>query len=248
MSASSPTPPAIGRPGGWIARSRLLMAPLAWVVIFLVGLGLGRWLNVSGSTEATSLDHRVWSWVVDHRDGLPGWTAFFQVVTRLGNSVVAFPLVLGTSAGLFVLSRLGWGRLRRSAAWFLLGAMLGSWLLLTALKASFLRDRPPEAQRLVVESSTSFPSSHALNSATFVTLLIFLLGGAIGPRWRRSLGFGLAALAGLAIAVTIAASRVWLGVHYLSDVLSGMALGLAWALAVSPLYFDWPTWSRDRTA
>lgn len=245
---STPSSPTNDRSDDWNTRSRLLVVPLAWVVVFLIGLGLGSWLGVSGPAEAGTLDHRVWSWIVDHRDAHPAWLALFRGVTRLGNSAVAFPLVLVTSAGLFVLGRMGWGKLGRSAGWFFLGAMLGSWLLLTALKASFVRERPPEVHRLVVESSSSFPSSHSLNSATFVTLVVLLLGRAIRSECRRSFGFGLAALVGLAIVMTIAASRAWLGVHYLSDVLCGITLGLAWALSVSALYFGWPTRSLDRTA
>ncbi len=115
--------------------------------------------------------------------------------------------------------------------------MLGARLLVLALKAFFDRERPMELHRLVIEDSPSFPSSHALNAAAFCTLAAIFLGRILRLSHSRSWMRSAVGFACMAVAVLIAASRVWLAVHYLSDVLVGLALGLAWSLGCVSLAF-----------
>jgi membrane-associated phospholipid phosphatase len=118
---------------------------------------------------------------------------------------------------------------QRAAAGFPLGAVLGgiSYLVATvladALKDVFDRPRPslvdPDVHPLIrVPSSAAMPSGHA--AAAFAAAVAV---GLVHPRLRWPL---------LVLAALIALSRLWLGVHYLSDVLVGAALGTAVALAV----------------
>jgi membrane-associated phospholipid phosphatase len=78
----------------------------------------------------------------------------------------------------------------------------------------------------------SFPSGHSSGIATLVTIALVLAWPRLGPRWRRP-----ALAAGVALAVLVGLTRMWLGVHFLSDVVGGLALGVAWTLAVA-LAFD----------
>ncbi len=100
------------------------------------------------------------------------------------------------------------------------GAMLGTWL-----KQWLGRPRPEIVPHLVEVSSLSFPSGHAMNSAIIYLTIALILTRTVSERRVRLY------LRGLAIALTamIGVSRVFLGVHYPSDVLAGWLVGAAWA-------------------
>ena len=115
---------------------------------------------------------------------------------------------------------------RRSAAIVAIGVPLGAFLTDTLLKLLFHRPRPLEAA-IPLPSSYSFPSGHAtVAAATYLTLAV-LLADRLGTRRAKTLCVALGAL----LAIAIAGSRVYLGVHYLSDVVGGLVLGTAWAVA-----------------
>jgi undecaprenyl-diphosphatase len=151
----------------------------------------------------------------------PAWLQRAAVdITALGGHTVLVLLVLAAAALLLLTRR------REDAAW-LLGATAGAMLLNHLLKAAFARARPDLVDHLVTVVSPSFPSGHALMSAAFYLTLAGLLGRAEGVRTpiRRSL-LGLAVM----LVVLIGLSRVYLGVHWPSDVLGGWSLGALWAL------------------
>jgi len=108
---------------------------------------------------------------------------------------------------------------RRREAAFLLIAMVAELLLNLALKSAFARARPPAAEALVHAGGYAFPSGHAMASATFALALAAI---AWPTRWRWP-----AALLAAAFALLMGASRIYLGVHWLTDVLA------AWAMAVA---------------
>jgi undecaprenyl-diphosphatase len=114
---------------------------------------------------------------------------------------------------------------RRHAAIVAIGVPLGAFLTDTLLKLLFHRPRPLEAA-IPLPSSYSFPSGHAtVAAATYLTLGL-LLADRLASRRAKTLCVTLGAL----LAVAIAGSRVYLGVHYPSDVVGGLVLGTAWAL------------------
>ncbi len=129
---------------------------------------------------------------------------------------------------LFVLAVAGSLAARRQyhALGLLLVATVGGVLLNELLKLVFARPRPPLAFHLTEVRSMSFPSGHAMESAIIYLTLAALLARLVQPRLLRLYFIGLAFFLTFAVGV----SRVYLGVHYPSDVLAGWTAGLAWAL------------------
>ncbi|GAB2513938.1 phosphatase PAP2 family protein [Lysobacter humi (ex Lee et al. 2017)] len=101
-------------------------------------------------------------------------------------------------------------------------ALAGSGLLNVAAKHVIARPRPNLWTTLASESTYSFPSGHAMGSATLAAVCIVL---AWNTRWRW-----VVLIAGSAFAVMVGLSRVYLGVHYPSDILAGWCAALAWVL------------------
>lgn len=140
-------------------------------------------------------------------------------VTALGGGPV---LTLATimAAGYLIAAR------RAAAAVFLILTVSGGAILADLLKSQFLRPRPDLVPHLAPVSSASFPSAHAMNSAVvYLTLAAVLARTHIERRLRRYI-VGAAIL----LVLLIGCSRIWLGVHWPSDVLAGWLVGGAWAL------------------
>jgi undecaprenyl-diphosphatase len=100
--------------------------------------------------------------------------------------------------------------------------IIGEVILQNVTKVIVNRDRP-NIHRLTGFSSSSFPSGHAMTAAAVFAAIALLVGRGRSPRTK-------AVLAGAAagIAVAVATTRVFLGVHWLTDVIAGLAMGWAW--------------------
>lgn len=160
------------------------------------------------------LDTAVSAWVALHRT--PFATAFMRAMTLLGSSGGMALLGL-LAAGIFV-----WQKRRRQAL-TVVASLAGSWLANELLKALFHRQRPGGLW-LTPATGYSFPSGHAMVSMSFLLVMAQLLGAGQPARQRWLLTAGAVIVSGL-----IGASRVYLGVHYASDVLGGWIGGALWA-------------------
>ena len=153
----------------------------------------------------------------------PGWL----------NSAMLDMTALGGVAGLTVLTLIVAGYLimarKAATAAFVVGAISGGALFSTLLKQFFNRPRPEVVAHLVEVSTTSFPSGHAMNSA-----VVYLTLGALLARTHSEYRLRIYIL-GVAIflTLTIGISRVYLGVHWPSDVIAGWMVGGAWATTCS---------------
>ena len=157
----------------------------------------------AGDDRATALD-----WLLEALT-TPGGTAFRLVV---------FLAVLA-----WLVRRRAWP----AAAW-VLTAVVVIGPLTALLKELFGRIRPDFDSGGARLESLSYPSGHSSGIATLVTVALVLAWPVLSPRARRiSLAVGVAAV------VLVGATRMWLGVHYLSDVLGGWALGISWSLLVA---------------
>jgi membrane-associated phospholipid phosphatase len=159
----------------------------------------------------------------------------FAVLTRLGD-----PLTLGV-LGVAVTAALLARRRRLLATGWALG-LLGNALLNVTLKQLFARVRPPHDDGLVLAHGYSFPSGHSSGALVAYGMLAYLAARLLPRHWQLP-----AVLAAMALALTIGASRVFLRVHYASDVLAGFVSGAAW-LAVCVVAVESARWWRARRA
>jgi undecaprenyl-diphosphatase len=151
----------------------------------------------------------------------PGWfTEVARDITALGG-VTFVVLLTATVAGFLFLRRM------YGAALLVTASTVGGSIVNMLLKHAFSRPRPELVPHLSHVMTSSFPSGHSMLSATVFLTLGTLLGRFV-PELRLKAYFLLVAI-GLTLMVGL--SRVYMGVHYPTDVLAGWTAGLAWALA-----------------
>jgi len=175
--------------------------------------------DVVGHNEAALLDPHITAWAVAHRTG---WlTSVMKVVTWLGSAAVIIPLaaIVGVY---FVLRRHRWQPLALLAA-----ALAGAIGLYNIIKPLVGRPRPPPPIWIGHFSGAAFPSGHATQSVACYATLAVILGTGRSARAKTVL-WSTAAL----VALAVGASRVYLGAHWLTDVLGGYTLGASWVAAV----------------
>ena len=147
---------------------------------------------------------------------------FMAVFTHLGDLAVSSAIVLVCCGALWTLKR-------HSSALFLFGVTASAALVNTGLKEVVDRTRPPAMMAVIqLPNSASFPSGHALIGLT--------LGGALAIILMFELGVARGVVPGvvlIAVGTLLGISRVYLGVHWWSDVLGGWILALAWLAAWS---------------
>ena len=158
-------------------------------------------------------------------------------VSALGGVTVLTLLVI-FSVGLLIAFR------RTRTASFVLMAALGGALLVWSVKEMIGRARPQVVHPLVVESSKSFPSGHSMLSAV-IYLTLALIAAAVIPS-RRARAYLITA--SLLLACLIGVSRMYLGVHYCTDVVGGWSAGLAWALLCRWIEAHWVLRAERRAA
>ena len=138
-------------------------------------------------------------------------------VVSVAGEVTAAALIVAAGAAALVVLR------RRAEAGLLVAVTVVAFAVRTAVKEVVARPRPPADLVEIIRQGDgfSFPSGHALHYAAFLGLLLLMLPSIVGPGWRRRLAQG-ALIAGMVI---IGYSRVYLGLHWLSDVVAGYAYG-----------------------
>jgi undecaprenyl-diphosphatase len=155
-------------------------------------------------------------------DSAPAWLHhLLSVVTAPGLTVVR--LVVFLPVVVWLVRRRAWW----TAAWVVV-AVGGIGPVTSLLKALFDRVRPQFQNGGAGLSSLSFPSGHSSGIATLVTVALVLAWPLLSAVARRR-----CLVAGVVVGVVVGLSRMWLGLHYLTDVLGGWSLGVAWSLAVA---------------
>lgn len=169
--------------------------------------------------ETISFDQTVRNSI--HEIAAPALTEFMRAATFCGSTVFLVALGVCIAAAFYYLRR------RRAFVLFLI-TMLGSTVLLTVLKAAFHRARPDAYFDFALPSSYSFPSGHSLSSFCFYGILAWLITARMKNKAAKIAVWTFAA----ALVFLIGLSRVYLGVHYPSDVLAGYAAGIVWVVTV----------------
>jgi len=161
------------------------------------------------------VDQRVAIWFNEH--ATPGITQAARIVTFLGSP--AFLVGVSVALAAFFVWRRTWYRLLA-----LVLSMGGGALLILALKTLFHRQRPVLEHPLITLASYSFPSGHAMGATLFYLFLAFTIIMSV-KQWRWQV---LIILVAVMLVFFIGFTRIYLGAHYLSDVMGAMAAGLAW--------------------
>jgi len=175
------------------------------------------------SSALHEIDARTHAWA--RFTHTPGATLFFTTLTLIGTPVGIGALVVIVCGFLAAKKRWRW------AAYLVVTIGLGG-LLNLQLKAFFARARPELAEALREAHGYSFPSGHAMGSAVCFGALAYLALRVI-PRWR----YRAAAIAfAFTMILAISASRIYLGVHWISDVGAGIAAGLIWVITATVAY------------
>lgn len=193
-----------------------LRGNLGRLTLLFVGVLLPLWLFAELADEVHEMEAMVFDDALLLR--LHEWTSpfldrFFVWFSLAGYRYGVIPLDILISLGLLAARR--W----REAA-FAIVAFAGSALLNLATKQFFQRQRPELWDSIAPEYTFSFPSGHAMGSMTLAAVVVLL---AWHTRWRWWVLAAAALFTGL-----VGVSRLYLGVHYPSDVLAGWAAGLAW--------------------
>ena len=192
-----------------------LLLTLALGVTLLGGIVLGVLaFLIRRVASIQHVDTFVANWGFRHRSS--GSTSALRVVTDLGNIrlVVVFALVL-----------VGVELVRRRSRWsflFLVAVLGGEEVTMLAVKDLVGRVRPALTTE-AVKLGPSFPSGHSATAAAFYAAAALILGRRLPGRARH-----LVIAAAVAVAAAVAASRVLLDLHWLSDVIGGLALGWGW--------------------
>lgn len=153
----------------------------------------------------------------------PPGDAAMIVITELGDTTVVVVITI------VVFLWLAWKRARRSAVYWLV-AIAGASALNTAIKVALHRARPNDLF-YTGWSAFSFPSGHSTVNFALYAFLAFLIVRELRPAWRLPVAFSAACLVFL-----IAFSRLYLGAHWFSDVVGGLAFGAVWLIVLGYFY------------
>ncbi len=173
-------------------------------------------LVAAARSAVQPVDDAVTRFLVDHRDSV--LSGIGRVLNLLGSGIVLVPLRVAAAL---------WLAMRRR--WWLFGALVGAWIgsqvASSVMKGLYDRPRPsvPLLLHGIHTTGSSYPSGHAVATAATVVSLVLVLAPAAPGRLRWELG-------AIAVSLVMAASRVYLGAHWLSDVLGGVLVGGAIAL------------------
>ncbi len=191
--------------------------------------------DVGNHKPLTLVDMRLSNWLHSHRT--PSLTRAMFASTFFGSTGAV--TCIAVAFGLYLI----W---RRRFHWLavVVSTVFGGMLLNKLLKFAFQRPRPFFADPILTLTDYSFPSGHTMMAtALYGVLAAYLLTRSTDWRWRVLIVVAAALMIGL-----VAFSRIYLGVHYLSDVLGAMAEGFAWlSLCLTLMYWVRQQRSLDQT-
>lgn len=223
LTSQRPRPERASWPSTLTARFPWLLA-----VLLLIGVPMGIFAKTAQEVwQEGGFDFDRTALLFIHSFATPTLDRAMVFVTTLAGAPV-LPAVALVVVGLL------WWRRQRRAAVFVLLALAGAAALMLSVKALFHRVRPQLWVSPAPETDFGFPSGHAIASVSLLFALVLL---AWPTRWRwPSLALGSVA------ALLVGFSRLYLGVHYPSDVLAAWAAGVAWTYGLYRVLF----WRRGR--
>ncbi|HEX3326030.1 MAG TPA: bifunctional DedA family/phosphatase PAP2 family protein [Actinomycetota bacterium] len=176
--------------------------------------------DVAAHDDLELVDVPVDHFFIHHRE--PWLTTVMRTITALGSSRILLPVVI-------VAGVIWWARARSLRPGLVLfGSYAGALALSNVVKLLVDRPRPPAGLMLVHVTGSAFPSGHAAQSIAVYGVLAALLAGS-GASWTTKV---MSWSAALLLSGIIGVSRLYLGAHWLTDVLAGWALGALWLFAL----------------
>lgn len=213
----------VRRPVRWVLRQErvvlggaLLVGALGWIFLEIADE------VVDGDAHAT--DRRILQALRDPGDISrplgPGWLAEAALDwTSLGSTAVVTIVVIAV-LGFLLLTR------RHGTAALVLASSVGGAILSNVLKQGFDRPRPDLVPELTRHLNPSFPSGHAMTAAVVYLTLAALVATTLKRRREKLYVIGVA----LSLTLLVGLTRIYLGVHYPTDVLAGWCVGASWAV------------------
>jgi undecaprenyl-diphosphatase len=194
-----------------------LLGVAGLALILVCGAGFAALADEVMEGDTQKMDEAVLLWMNSYES--TRLTSLALDVTALGAGTLVFLVAIVASVFLWV-SR------HRYSALLLWVSILGSWLINASLKLFFERPRPSLFPWRVPHAGlSSFPSGHSMGAMVCYATLAYLIARLVQSRFLRHFTFFVAAV----MIVAIGLSRMYLGVHYPTDVLAGFAMGLTWA-------------------
>ena len=184
----------------------------------------------------TGFDSTIQTWV---RGGLPaGLTRFFKTITILGNTPVQAIIAIVAVIWLYL-------RQYKAEAIFVGASGLLASILIVSLKYIYQRQRP-SITHLVHASGYSFPSGHSLGTFMILGAIAIVLAQRLAKKESKIAVYGITGL----LIFLVGLSRIYVGVHYLTDVLAGFTLAFGLINAIYPTYdrirFEWRFQSKQK--
>ena len=198
-------------------------APITTMMVVLVSLFVALGVVAHHAAAGTTVDHAVLGWMVNHRH--PGLTSLAVAVSTLGSPVGVAVIAVAAAA-------VSWWRVGSARPAILIVATLGvAGAVSTLTKMIVGAHRPAQAVHLVVETDPSFPSGHVTGTLALLGVLAVVTAHQRGPVVSAAM-VALAAAGTAAVALT----RLYLGVHWVSDIAGGLLLGAAAVMGACVVY------------
>lgn len=199
------------------------LVSLAFIMIILPSLLFAGLADEVHENETLAFDAAVLEGV--HREASPAVDIAMKTFTEFGGPLLLPAIVLGLTVILVYRRRLRY-------AFIMFISVTGASALNIILKSIFQRDRPQLWRWIVSENGTSFPSGHTMASSALALSLMVIFWN---TKWRW-----LAVSLGVIYMIGIAFSRIYLGVHYPTDIIASWLVSVAWVSTVVWIAYSYP--------